>query len=73
MLDLVVEGEQNRMAIECAGDQFYAPKQWWSDKRKQRQLSRVGWDIYNLQGASFYLNPVQTKRRLEQVLEENLF
>ncbi|MBM7556356.1 AAA domain-containing protein [Halanaerobacter jeridensis] len=72
VLDLVVKGEQNRMAIECAGDQFYSPEQWWEDKRKQRQLIRVGWDIYNLQGASFYLNAEQCKRQLKRRIEESL-
>ena len=72
VLDLVVEGTQNRMAIECTGDQFYSPEQWWADKRKQQQLTRVGWSIYNLQGANFYLNAEQCQAQLQEKLESSL-
>jgi superfamily I DNA and/or RNA helicase len=72
VIDLVVEGTENRLGIECDGDQLHSPGQWWADRRKLRQLERVGWDIYSLRGTNFYLNPEQSKARLKQKLNDSL-
>ena len=70
VVDLIVEGEKNRLAIECDGDYCNSTGQWWEDRRKRRQLDRVGWDIYNLQGASFYINSKQVKQEIIDKLQQ---
>ncbi|MGM0501987.1 MAG: AAA domain-containing protein [Bacillota bacterium] len=70
VIDLVVEGDNNRLGIECDGDKWQSPEKWWEDRRKQRQLTRVGWDIYNLQGVSFYLKEDEIKEKITAKLKE---
>jgi len=43
-IDMVVEGAQdNRLAIECDGDEFHGPDRWPQDMSRQRVLERAGW------------------------------
>lgn len=43
-IDMVVEGaHDNRLAIECDGDEFHGPDRWRQDMSRQRVLERAGW------------------------------
>lgn len=56
-IDLVVEGGQSRLAIECDGDQWHGPEQYEQDMRRQRQLERAGWSFWRVRGSEFYCEP----------------
>ena len=56
-IDLVVEGENNRLAVECDGDRWHPPEKWWDDKLRQHQLERVGWTFWRVSGSAFYNDP----------------
>ncbi|QIX61450.1 DUF559 domain-containing protein [Hymenobacter sp. BT18] len=46
-IDLVVEGENDqRLAVECDGDQYHGPDRWFDDLRRQRVLERAGWRFW---------------------------
>src|SRR4030042_3503438 len=42
-IDLVVQGERNRIAVECDGDRHHGPEKREYDQRREAQLRRAGW------------------------------
>ncbi len=58
-IDLVVEGDTDRLAIECDGDQFHGPEQWETDLRRQRVLERLGWTFCRVRGSTYYRHPTE--------------
>ena len=67
-IDLVVEGENNRLAVECDGDRWHPPEQWWADKLRQHQLERVGWTFWRVSGSAFYNDPDQAMSSVIKIL-----
>jgi very-short-patch-repair endonuclease len=58
-IDLVVEGMQGRLAVECDGDEWHGPDRYEQDMARQRDLERAGWQFVRIRGSEFYRNPVQ--------------
>lgn len=65
-IDLVVEGLDARLAVECAGDHWHGAEQYEQDMARQRQLERAGWTFITVRESDFYANH---KRAIEAVLE----
>jgi very-short-patch-repair endonuclease len=53
-IDLVVEGMQGRLAVECDGDQWHGPERYEQDMARQRDLERAGWHFVRIRGSDFY-------------------
>ncbi len=53
-LDLVVEGMQGRLVVECDGDQWHGPERYEYDMARQRDLERSGWQFARVRGSDFY-------------------
>lgn len=53
-VDLVVEGGNFRLGIECDGDKYHPPDKWFEDNLRQKHLERMGWSIYRIWGSDFY-------------------
>ena len=53
-IDLVVEGMQARLAIECDGDKWHGPERYDQDMARQRDLERAGWLFVRIRGSDFY-------------------
>ncbi|MFA5730369.1 MAG: DUF559 domain-containing protein, partial [Candidatus Paceibacterota bacterium] len=53
-IDLVVQGENSRLAVECDGDQYHTLENWENDQIRERQLRRAGWEFWRVSGSSFY-------------------
>ena len=53
-IDLVVQGENARLAVECDGDQYHTLEKWEEDQVRERQLRRAGWEFWRVSGSSFY-------------------
>jgi very-short-patch-repair endonuclease len=53
-IDLVVEGMQGRLAVECDGDQWHGPERYELDMARQRDLERAGWQFVRVRGGDFY-------------------
>lgn len=64
-IDLVVEGIQNRLAIECDGDTWHGPERYEQDMARQRQLERAGWTFVRIRGSEFY---VDRARAIEEII-----
>jgi len=55
-IDLVVDGLQGRLAVECDGDQWHGPEEFESDMARQRQLERCGWTFWRVRGSTYFRN-----------------
>ena len=69
-IDLVVEGLEGRLAVECHGDAWHGPDQFNKDMERQRQLERCGWTFYIVWGSQFYRDPDIALQPLWKELEE---
>ncbi|WHY84026.1 AAA domain-containing protein [Neobacillus novalis] len=69
-IDLVVEGERTRLAIECEGDvEWQGHENWREEIERQRVLERVGWTFFRIRGSVYYSNPEKTMEQLWIKLE----
>ena len=59
-IDLVVEGMQGRLAVECDGDQWHGPDRYDQDMARQRDLERAGWKFVRIRGGDFYRDRVRS-------------
>ncbi len=66
-IDIVVEGLQNRLAVECDGDAWHGPEAYDRDMARQRQLERVNWTFVRIRESEFYADGT---RAIERVVEE---
>ena len=53
-IDLVVEGMQGKIAVECDGDYWHGPAQYAADLERQRQLERCGFKFWRIRESTFY-------------------
>jgi very-short-patch-repair endonuclease len=53
-IDLVVEGMQGRLAVECDGDEWHGVDRYEQDMARQRDLERAGWQFVRIRGGEFY-------------------
>ncbi len=69
-IDLMVEGGQARLAVECDGDHWHGADRYEADMQRQRQLERCGWMFFRVRESSFYSNKENALAGLWQALEE---
>lgn len=70
-IDLVVEGNGKRLAIECDGERFHPAEALAADLERQAILERLGWKFVRIRGSQFFRNPEAAMKvvftRLEQL------
>lgn len=69
-IDLVVEGGQARLAVECDGDNWHGADRYEEDMQRQRQLERCGWEFFRVRESAFYSNKENALAELWQALED---
>jgi very-short-patch-repair endonuclease len=69
-IDMVVEGMDQRLAVECDGDRWHGIDRWIQDKERQYVLERVGWTFWRVRGSEFYRNPEKAMKSLWDILDE---
>ena len=69
-IDLVVEGGQARLAVECDGDNWHGADRYEDDMQRQRQLERCGWEFFRVRESAFYSNKVDALNGLWDALDE---
>lgn len=69
-IDLVVQGENARLAVECDGDQYHTLENWEEDQVRERQLRRAGWEFWRVSGSSFYRHKEKALDSLWDKLKE---
>ena len=67
-IDLVVEGMEGRLAVECDGDAWHGAERYEDDMARQRMLERCGWSFWRVRGSTFYRNPEATLEGLWSTL-----
>ncbi|GIU88473.1 MAG: hypothetical protein KatS3mg009_2988 [Acidimicrobiia bacterium] len=68
-IDMVVEHQGRRLAVECDGDAFHGPDRWEADRVRQAVLERLGWKFFRIRGSAFYRNPELALAALWERLE----
>ncbi len=58
-IDLVVEGNGKRLAVECDGDRWHPREKLEEDMARQAILERLGWRFVRIRGSQFFRNPDQ--------------
>jgi very-short-patch-repair endonuclease/DNA polymerase III delta prime subunit len=66
-IDLVVEGDGRRLAIECDGDRYHPLEKLPEDMDRQSVLERMGWIFTHIRGTEFFRNP---DRAMKPVFEK---
>jgi very-short-patch-repair endonuclease len=68
-IDLVVEGNNRRLAVECDGDRYHPIEKLAEDMERQAILERLGWRFVRIRGSEFFLDPERAMRRVFARLE----
>lgn len=53
-IDLVVQGLQAQVAVECDGDYWHGPDEYVADVERQRKLERCGWHFFRVRESRYY-------------------
>jgi len=53
-IDLVVEGNGRRLAVECDGDRYHPLEKLGEDMERQAVLERLGWIFVRIRGSVFF-------------------
>ncbi|HXF88953.1 MAG TPA: AAA domain-containing protein [Xanthobacteraceae bacterium] len=69
-IDLIIEGMQNRLAVECDGELWHGPDQFDRDMARQRQLERAGLRFVRIRESEFYTNREYAIARVAAACEE---
>jgi very-short-patch-repair endonuclease len=56
-IDLVVEGQRSRLAVELDGDAYHGPDRADADRQRQGILERLGWTFHRIRGSAYYRDP----------------
>jgi len=56
-IDLVVEGQARRLAVECDGERWHTLEQLDRDLERQAILERLGWVFVRIRGSLFFRDP----------------
>ena len=69
-IDLVIQGKNERLAVECDGDHWHGPEKHEEDIIRQRDLERCGWVFWRIRESSFYRGEDESLLNLWKILEE---
>jgi very-short-patch-repair endonuclease len=68
-IDLVVDGDGRRLAIECDGDRYRPLDKLPEDMDRQSVLERMGWIFSRIRGTEFFRNPDRALKPIFEKLE----
>jgi very-short-patch-repair endonuclease len=68
-IDLVVEGNGNRLAIECDGDRYYPLEKLPEDMDRQSVLERMGWIFTRVRSSEYFRNPARAMKPVFEKLQ----
>jgi very-short-patch-repair endonuclease len=69
-IDIVVDGPEGRLAVECDGDRWHGPDRWHQDRARQEVLERAGWTFERIRGSAFYRDRTAALEPLWRRLDE---
>jgi very-short-patch-repair endonuclease len=68
-IDLVVEGDGKRLAIECDGDRYQPLDKLPEDMERQSVLERMGWIFTRIRSSEFLRNPARAMKPVFEKLQ----
>jgi very-short-patch-repair endonuclease len=68
-IDLVVEGNGQRLAIECDGDRYHPLEKLPEDMDRQSVLERMGWTFTRIRSSEFLRNPARAMKPVFERLQ----
>ena len=68
-IDLIVQGMDGSLAVECDGDAWHGPDRYEDDAARQRDLERCGWVFWRIRESAFRLNPDEALEDLWEMLK----
>jgi very-short-patch-repair endonuclease len=69
-IDLVIQGTDARLAVECDGDQYHTLENFEADQSRERQLRRAGWEFWRVTGSAFYRHKEKALDSLWKKMDE---
>ncbi len=69
-IDLVVQGGQRRLAVECDGDRYHTLENLADDMARQAVLERLGWRFVRVRGTEFFRDGERAMRPVWAKLEQ---
>ena len=69
-IDLVIEGADAQLAVECDGDIYHAEEHEAYDDHRQSILERCGWRFWRCQSSVYYSDPDEALKPLWKKLNE---
>ena len=69
-IDLVIEGGNARLAVECDGDEWHGAEEYEADMSRQRQLERCGWEFFRVRQSAFIHDKERALEGLWRALDE---
>ena len=69
-IDLVIEGINAKLAVECDGEYWHGPDRYDYDMARQRQLERAGWKFVRIRESEFYIDREKAIQRIIEACEE---
>jgi hypothetical protein len=70
VIDLVVEGEGKRVAVQCDGDRKLAAEFLPEALERQLTLERLGWQFIRLRASEYYRDPEAGMKKLFKRLKD---
>ena len=68
-VDLVVQGQRGRLAVELDGDAYHGADRWEADRQRQAILERLGWTFHRIRGSAYYRAPDEALNGLWEHLD----
>ena len=68
-IDLVVQGMEGCLAVECDGDAWHGAEHYERDAARQRDLERCGWTFWRVRESVFRLDPGAALSDLWEMLQ----
>lgn len=69
-IDIVIEGLNNRLAVECDGDIFHGIDQWEYDYNRQVELERARFTFWRIRLSEYYRDPQTSLQPLWSKLDK---
>jgi very-short-patch-repair endonuclease len=69
-IDLMIEGMEGRIAVECDGDTWHGAERFQEDMARQRMLERSGLTFWRVRGSTFYRDPDTALKTLWDTLNQ---
>jgi very-short-patch-repair endonuclease/DNA polymerase III delta prime subunit len=69
-IDMVVEGNGKRIALECDGEKYHPPEKLSEDLARQAILERMNWKFIRIRGSEYFRSPEKAMDKVFLKLRE---